>query len=39
VDRLDQDGTPLVDFMPATSLYHLAGAVDEISRFAAVSKI
>jgi mannose-6-phosphate isomerase len=33
VDRLDQDGTPLVEFMPATSLYHLAGAVDALSGF------
>jgi len=32
VDRLGPDGSPLVDFMPATSLYHLAGAVDELTR-------
>ena len=35
VDRLDRDGTPLGDFMPATSLYHLAGAVDELAGFPA----
>jgi mannose-6-phosphate isomerase len=35
VDRLDQDGTPLVEFMPATSLYHLAGAIDELAGFPA----
>lgn len=35
VDRLGPDGAPLVDFMPATSLYHLAGAIDELTRFAA----
>jgi mannose-6-phosphate isomerase len=33
VDRLDADGTPLTDFMPATSLYHLAGAVDALAAF------
>lgn len=31
MDRLGPDGAPLVDFMPATSLYHLAGAIDELS--------
>ena len=35
VDRLDPDGTPLGDFMPATSLYHLAGAIDELAGFPA----
>jgi len=35
VDRLEPDGTPLGDFMPATSLYHLAGAVDELAGFRA----
>lgn len=39
IDRLGEDGSRLGDFMPATSLYHLAGAVDEISRFAAASRI
>lgn len=37
IDRLAEDGSQLGDFMPATSLYHLAGAVDEISRFAAAA--
>jgi len=35
VDRLDPEGAPLGDFMPATSLYHLAGAIDELARFPA----
>ena len=35
VDRLGPDGAPLGDFMPATSFYHLAGAIDELARFAA----
>lgn len=35
VDRLDARGMPLGDFMPATSLYHLAGAVDELWGFPA----
>jgi mannose/cellobiose epimerase-like protein (N-acyl-D-glucosamine 2-epimerase family) len=35
VDRLGPDGTPLGNFMPATSLYHLAGAVDELWGFPA----
>lgn len=38
VDRLGPDGAPLGDFMPATSLYHLAGAIDELMRFAAGSR-
>jgi len=38
VDRLDPDGTPLGDFMPATSLYHLAGAVDELAGFPAAGR-
>lgn len=33
IDRLAPDGSPLVDFMPATSLYHLAGAIDELAAF------
>ena len=33
VDRLGDDGLPLVDFMPATSLYHLVGSVDALSGF------
>jgi mannose/cellobiose epimerase-like protein (N-acyl-D-glucosamine 2-epimerase family) len=35
IDRLDPEGAPLGDFMPATSLYHLAGAIDELARFPA----
>ena len=35
VDRLGPDGSPSVGFMPATSLYHLAGAVDELTGFRA----
>lgn len=33
VDRLGPDGTRLGDLMPATSLYHLAGAIDELAAF------
>ena len=35
IDRLGEDGSRLVEFMPATSLYHLAGAVDDLSGFTA----
>ena len=38
VDRLGQDRSLLVDFMPATSLYHLVGAVDELSGFLAAGR-
>lgn len=38
VDRLGPDGSWLVDFMPATSLYHLVGAVDELSGFPAADR-
>jgi mannose-6-phosphate isomerase len=38
VDRLGEDGTPIGDFMPATSLYHLVGSVDELSGFSAGGK-
>ena len=38
VDRLGEDGTRLGDFMPATSLYHLVGSVDELSEFCAGDK-
>lgn len=31
IDRLGEDGARLGDFMPASSLYHLVGAVDELS--------
>jgi mannose-6-phosphate isomerase len=32
-DRLDHDGRCVNEFMPASTLYHLLGAVDELSRF------
>jgi len=32
IDRLDAAGSPAVDFMPASSLYHLLGAIDELTR-------
>ena len=38
VDRLGQDGSRLVDFMPATRLYHLVCAVDELSGFPAADR-
>lgn len=34
VDRLDADGRPIGEFVPASSLYHLMGAVDELVQFA-----
>ena len=34
LDRLDADGRCVNDFMPASTLYHLLGAIDELSRFA-----
>jgi mannose-6-phosphate isomerase len=30
-DRLDHDGGCAIDFMPASTLYHLIGAIDELS--------
>lgn len=33
-DKVDRNGKCLSDFMPASSLYHLLGAVDELSRSA-----
>jgi mannose/cellobiose epimerase-like protein (N-acyl-D-glucosamine 2-epimerase family) len=33
-DRLDHDGACLSKFMPASTLYHLACAIDELSEFA-----
>lgn len=33
-DRLDHNGRCMLDFMPASTLYHLMGAIDELSRFA-----
>jgi len=35
IDRLDEQGRATTDFMPASSLYHLLGAVDELDRTAA----
>jgi mannose/cellobiose epimerase-like protein (N-acyl-D-glucosamine 2-epimerase family) len=32
MDRLDRHGKPATDFMPASSLYHLLGAVAELDR-------
>jgi mannose/cellobiose epimerase-like protein (N-acyl-D-glucosamine 2-epimerase family) len=32
IDHLASDGTPLVDFVPASSLYHIFGAFSELSR-------
>jgi mannose/cellobiose epimerase-like protein (N-acyl-D-glucosamine 2-epimerase family) len=34
IDRLDADGRPIGDYVPASSLYHLMGAVDELVQFA-----
>lgn len=31
IDRLDAEGRPATDFMPASSLYHLLGAIDELA--------
>jgi mannose/cellobiose epimerase-like protein (N-acyl-D-glucosamine 2-epimerase family) len=33
-DRLDHNGACLSKFMPASTLYHLACAIDELSQFA-----
>ncbi len=35
LDRLDGEGRPASRFMPASTLYHLIGAVDELARYAA----
>lgn len=32
-DRLDESGAPATDFMPASTLYHVACAIDELDRF------
>jgi mannose-6-phosphate isomerase len=32
IDRLDAAGNPATDFMPASSLYHLLGAIDELNK-------
>ncbi|MBS1038884.1 MULTISPECIES: AGE family epimerase/isomerase [Gluconobacter] len=31
IDRFDEAGTPLVDYMPASSLYHIYGAARQLS--------
>jgi mannose-6-phosphate isomerase len=33
IDRLDAEGRPVGDFMPASSLYHVIGAIDELDRY------
>jgi mannose-6-phosphate isomerase len=35
IDRLDQHGQWATDFMPASTLYHVMCAIDELERFAA----
>ena len=35
LDRLDDKGCCVSEYMPASTLYHLLGAIDELSRFAA----
>jgi len=37
IDRLDRHGRPVTDFMPASTLYHVLCAIDELDRFAASS--
>jgi mannose/cellobiose epimerase-like protein (N-acyl-D-glucosamine 2-epimerase family) len=34
LDRLDHNGCCVSEYMPASTLYHLVGAIDELSRFA-----
>jgi mannose-6-phosphate isomerase len=34
IDRLDAEGRPSGDFVPASSLYHVIGAIDELRRAA-----
>jgi mannose/cellobiose epimerase-like protein (N-acyl-D-glucosamine 2-epimerase family) len=34
IDRLDQHGQWATDFMPASTLYHVMCAIDELNRFA-----
>ena len=38
IDRLDKDGDPATDFMPASTLYHILCALDELDRFAPVTQ-
>jgi mannose/cellobiose epimerase-like protein (N-acyl-D-glucosamine 2-epimerase family) len=37
IDRLDEQGQCATDFMPASTLYHLMCAIDELDRFVATS--
>lgn len=37
IDRLDQRGQWATDFMPASTLYHVMCAIDELDRFAAIA--
>jgi mannose/cellobiose epimerase-like protein (N-acyl-D-glucosamine 2-epimerase family) len=32
IDKLDAAGNPATDFMPASSLYHVLGAIDELTK-------
>jgi len=34
IDRLDEDGKPATNFMPASTFYHVACAIDELDRVA-----
>jgi hypothetical protein len=34
MDRLDEQGRPATDFMPASTLYHVMCMLDELDRFA-----
>lgn len=34
VDRIDPEGNAMVDFMPASTFYHIACAIDELDRYA-----
>jgi mannose/cellobiose epimerase-like protein (N-acyl-D-glucosamine 2-epimerase family) len=33
IDRLDEKGSPAIDFMPASTLYHVICAIDELDHF------
>jgi len=37
IDRLDEHGQPATDAMPASTLYHVMCAIDELDRFAATT--
>jgi len=38
MDRLDEDGNPAAAFMPASTLYHVLGALDELASAAAPAR-